>query len=202
MVAGEQVRSGNGWTALGTTTGSVRQKVATCSLGYVTYADWREPVRRLRATTGPATEELLRVAVALGCPHEAEPHGVLCAIVEDWLRPVLYGESSPLATERQLAYLASLGDTNVEPGMHRPVASAWIDHYLALGSAQALECLELVSGDQVHLKNDYIDPGTGEITDLGGTFTVSSIGSNGLVYFRGGNGKCAWPTKLLPIRES
>lgn len=171
-------------------------------MGYVTYADWREPVRRLRAATGPATKELLRVAAALGCSHDDEHHRVLCTIVEDWLRPLLHSESSPLATERQLAYLANLGHTNIERGMHRSVASAWIDHYLALGSVQALQRLKLVSGDEVHLENGFVDPGTGEFADIGGIFTVSSIGANGLVYFRGGNGKCAWPTKLRTIRES
>ena len=83
--------------------------------------------------------------------------------------------------------------------MHRTVASAWIDHYLSLQTAQALEALQPRTGDEVHHRHDYIDPATGEEVDLGGTVTVSSIGSNGLVYFRGGNGQCGWPTNLLRI---
>jgi len=82
--------------------------------GSVTHPDWREPARRLRAATGPATAEQLRIAAALGCPHDDEPRGVL----------------------------------------------------------------------------------------LRETVTVSSIGSNGLVYFRGGNGKCGWPANLRRINES
>lgn len=164
--------------------------------GSVTHPDWREPVRRLRAATGPATSDQLRVAAAVGCPHHDEPRAVLTAVVEDWLRPLLHGQEPLPATERQLAFLRSLGHSHADTGMHRSVASAWIDHYLAKRTASALETLELKAGDLVHHEHLYADPETGEITDLGGLVTVSSIGSNGLVYFRGGNGRCGWPVNL------
>lgn len=141
-------------------------------------------VRRIRAVTGLFTVELRHIAAAVACSHEDEsPAGSLCAIVEDWLRLVLHGESSPLVAESRLAYLASLGHTNIERHMHRPIASAWIHHHLALCSAQALQRLKLVSGNEVHLENGFVDPGTGEVSDIGGPITVSSIGANGLVYF-------------------
>lgn len=162
----------------------------------MTYSDWREPARRLGQITGTATEELQRVASVLGCLHDGEPHGVLCAIVEDRLRPTLYGRISPMATEKQLAYLFHLGHSHIDPGMSRTVASAWINHYLAVESAQALVRLGLTSGDRVYVENDYVDPITGEVIGMRDEFTVSSIGANGLVYFRGGNGKCAWPAAL------
>jgi len=165
----------------------------------VTYPDWREPVRRLHAVAGPATDELLRVADALGCHHDREPHGVLSAIVMDWLHPVIHGEHSLLATEKQLAYLELLGHLHPETDMRRSVASAWIDHHLSIRTAQALERLQLASGDRVYVRHDYVSLRTGELTDQGATATVSSIGANGLVYFKGGNGRCAWPTRLLPI---
>lgn len=168
----------------------------------VTHQDWREPARRLRAATGPATAEQLRIAAALDCPHDDEPRGVLTAVIEDWLRPVLHAEDSLLATERQLAFLGELGHVNASPEMHRTVASAWIDHYLSLRTADALEDLRLKAGDQLHRQHNYVDPSTGEVTNLGETVTVSSIGSNGLVYFRGGNGKCGWPANLRRIHES
>ena len=98
----------------------------------MTYADWREPVRRLRDATGPASEELFAVAEKLGCAHANEPHGVLAAIVEDWLSPVLRGAQPLLVTEKQLAFLEVLGHVGGLPSMSRAVASAWIDHYLSL----------------------------------------------------------------------
>ncbi|MBU8743635.1 hypothetical protein [Micrococcus luteus] len=162
----------------------------------MTYADWREPVRRLRDATGPASEDLLAVAEKLGCAHANEPHGVLAAIVEDWLSPVLRGAQPLLVTEKQLAFLEVLGHVGGLPGMSRAVASAWIDHYLSLATADALERLQLSAGDTVRVIQNDADPEAGELADLGRVVTVSSIGGDGLVYFRGGNGQCAWPTRL------
>ena len=167
----------------------------------VSYLDWSEPVRFLRERTGPATAEVLNVATLLGCPHNGEPHGVMCAIVEEWLRPVLYGNSSPPATEKQLAYLVSLGHPKVESVIPRPVASAWIEYYQSIHSANALTHLKLASGDRVRFKGDHVEPSAGEVSGIGRGYTVSSIGESGLVYFRGGNGKCAWPSRLCRVSE-
>ncbi len=173
--------------------------------GSVTYPDWREPVRRLRATTGPATAEQLRIAAAVGCPpHNNEPcgdphrHDDRLAQAGD----ASHGNDPSPPTDRQRAFLERLGHGDAPPEMHRPVASAWIDHYLSVRTAHALENLELKAGDEVHRQRDHVDPSTGEVVELGGTVTVSSIGSNGLVYFRGGNGQCGWPTNLRRISES
>ena len=167
----------------------------------MTHPDWREPVRRLRAATRTATSEQLRIAAAVGCPFDNEPSGVLTAIIECWLRPVLYTEDPLPATDRQLEYSDKLGHAQVGREMHRSVASAWIDHYLSLRTADALESLRLKAGDRVHRQHEYADPSTGEVTSLDRSFTVSSIGSNGLVYFRGGNGQCGWPSNLRRIEE-
>lgn len=162
----------------------------------VTYTDWQEPARHLRSATGPATEELLHLAETLGCTHANEPRGVLVAIVEDHLAPVLHGAAPQPATEKQLAYLDGLGHDRMSSGTSRSVASAWIDHYLSIRTVQALEQLELMSGDEVQVVHEFVDAETGEVTRSDWTATVSSIGGNGLVYFRGGNGRCAWPSKL------
>lgn len=126
---------------------------------------------------------------------------MLTAVIECWLRPTLYGDTAQAATEKQLRFLSELGHTEVSPTMLRPVASAWIDHYLSLRTADALESLQLKAGDQVHYAVEYVDHVSGEVADIGGVVTVSSIGSNGLVYFRGGNGACGWPTRLRPIPQ-
>lgn len=142
------------------------------------------------------------LADAVACPHTNEPRAVLTAVIECWLRPTLHGDVPKAATDKQLRFLAELGHRDLSPTMLRPVASAWIDYYLSLRTAEALETLQLKAGDQVHYVVEHMDPMTGEIADVGHTVTVSSIGSNGLVYFRGGNGACGWPTRLRPIHAS
>lgn len=168
----------------------------------MTHPDWHEPVRRLRAAAGQATTKQREIADAVRCPYTNEPRAVLTAVIECWLMPTLYGDAAQPATEKQLRFLLELGHTEVSPTMLRPVASAWIDHYLSLQTADALESLQLKAGDQVHHVVDHVDLVSGEVADIGGLATVSSIASNGLVYFRGGNGACGWPTRLRLICQS
>lgn len=146
--------------------------------------------------TGAATKEQLRVADAVGCPHAQEPIGVLTALIEAWLRPSLYGNVSLLATPRQLEFLESLDHEQPQGDMARTVASAWISHHLSVRTANALESLQLKAGDRVSHEREFVDPDSGEVSHHDEVFMVSSIGTNGLVYFRGGNGKCGWPSSL------
>ena len=86
--------------------------------------------------------------------------------------------------------------------MLRPVASACSAQHLCLRTANALQTLQLKAGDQVRYVVERVDPVSGEVEDVGHTVTVSSIGSSGLVYFRGGNGACGWPARLSPIHPT
>jgi hypothetical protein len=155
----------------------------------------------LRAATGPSTDEQKWIATAMGCPYGDEPRSVFSAIIEAWLEPILWSRDPLPATERQWAFLRELGHISASPDLVRPVGSAWIEHYLSIRTAESLETLELHAGDSVYRERSLTDPDTGEITRLDDVVTVSSIGANGLVYFRGGNGNCAWPGSLraLPI---
>lgn len=76
------------------------------------------------------------------------------------------------------------------------VASAWIDYFLTLRSIECLNTLQLAAGDRVLLSREYTDRSTRERHTWEDEVTVSSIGSNGLVYFKGGNGQCAYPHRL------
>ena len=76
------------------------------------------------------------------------------------------------------------------------VASAWIDYYLILRSVAALEELRLEAGDRVARLHSVTDPTSGEVHEYEDQLTVSSIGADGLVYFKGGNGQCAHPHRL------
>lgn len=131
----------------------------------MTYEDWRQPTRMLHARTAPASEELSRVATLLRLRPGDDPHGVLSAKVEAALPPVLHFQDPVPATEKQLAYLNRLGPVDVEHAMPRTVTSACIDHYLSSATAHALEELEVVRGDRVHLYEELIDPSTGELME-------------------------------------
>lgn len=77
----------------------------------------------------------------------------------------------------------------------RTEISAWIDHHLARGTAHVLEQLKLRNGDTVAVRWSYA---TDEPTRAWEA-QVSSIGANGLVYFKGGNGQCAWPRSITKV---
>lgn len=160
------------------------------------FDDWREPVQRLEVATGPASDEQMRLASLLGVPHDGEPFAVTAALLEDSLRPAIRREIPPSATPRQLEFLAELGHPESAPSMTRGVASAWIEHYLARRTATRLRELRLRAGETVTCAKRYVDEETGEMYEDRREATVSSIGANGLVYFKGGNGRCGWPSDI------
>lgn len=163
----------------------------------VTFPDWREPTRHLEEVTGPPTAEQLKLAAKIGLRHVDEPRAVFAAAIEAWLRPTIWQKAPDPATERQLAFLDKLGHTQVMAGLSRSVASAWIEHYLAIRTTRALKDLHLKAGDVVDHEHTHVDPTSGATHAWMQRQTVSSIGQNGLVYFRGGNGQCGWPSQLF-----
>jgi hypothetical protein len=80
--------------------------------------------------------------------------------------------------------------------LSKSLASAWINHYLAVRNADRLQELRLARGDRVVHQRTWVDHSTGELNNWSDRHVVSSIGARGLVYFKGGNGKCGWPTNL------
>lgn len=84
----------------------------------------------------------------------------------------------------------------------RPVASAWIEHYYATPCAEALKRWKPVRGDVVTLEHDRLDVTTGELYRTTTDGAISSIGDNGLIYFRGGNGKGGWATHITRKQDS
>ena len=153
-------------------------------------------MRQIEAATGPASDEQLRLASFLGVPHETEPFAVTARLLEDFLRPLIWQEVPPGATPRQLAFLAELGHPESGAPMTKAVASAWIEHHLARRTAARLRDLRLRAGETVMHVSKWVDEGTGEIHEDRREVTVSSIGATGLVYFKGGNGQCGWPTNI------
>jgi len=165
-----------------------------------TYADFQEPLRLMSESVGPATDEQHQLATKVGMTLEDEPRAVAAALLEDHLEPAIWGTNPPDATDRQRQFLRRLGFRRAEhQGLTRRVASAWINHLLTLQDIHHLNQLQLKRNDAVIVRR---------VTELEGTRLesleyrqVSSIAADGLLYFKGGNGKCARVqrvTKALP----
>lgn len=122
-------------------------------------------------------------------------------MLEEYLRPRIWGVLTPKAspaTSKQLEFLGAIArDRSFERvSLSKSLASAWIGHYLAVRTADSLQKLRLAAGDRVVHQSTSVDHSTGELHDWTNFCIVSSIGARGLVYFKGGNGKCGWPTNL------
>lgn len=77
------------------------------------------------------------------------------------------------------------------------VAVARIKDALTEKNLRVIEELQLVPGDQVILTRWFNLSGISAKSEQ--KFIVSSIRKDGLVYFKGGNGRCAWAGKLRKI---
>lgn len=164
----------------------------------MTFPDWREPVRLLRLRTGPAAPHQLELASLVGCSVDASlPFDVAAARLEAFLEPRIRGKSgTPYSpTEAQMRFLLVLDPSFALHDETRTEMSAWIDYHLSCGTADALEQLKLQRGDTVEVRRTYA---TGEPI-FAWKAQVSSIGGNGLVYFKGGNGQCAWPRSITRV---
>lgn len=162
----------------------------------MSYSDWAPAVNDLQARTSGITLPQGELAEAIGLKLSNEPTVVAIALIEAFLRPALYGTSAPLATPKQSAFLASLGHEPDSFDMPRSVASAWIDHYLSVRTLKSLRELQPKAGDLLKHSKDFVDPTTGEVETVETDVVVSSIGSSGRVYFKGGNSYSGWPTDL------
>jgi hypothetical protein len=124
---------------------------------------------------------------------------VFAATIQDELDPVLWGRTTRQPSDAQLAFLEQLaGEAGASPpeGTSLAVASAWIDAFLARKTIAALRTLRLQRGDVV----DHCRPHENRIHVR--RFEVSSLGDSGLVYFRGGNGQCGWPSALRLVARA
>lgn len=164
------------------------------------YLDAVESLGRIVTHTA---EIQIQLAIDTGCvlPRPLPPRIVTAAYLSDHLDARIAGdEASPIraVTPRQSAFLRSL----VPLGASEPeaktlgVASAWITYFLALRSIDCLSVLRIESGDVVLRRHDRTDTTSGAIHTYEDKMIVSSIGADGLVYFKGGNGQCAHPHRL------
>lgn len=164
----------------------------------MTFPTWHEPVRLLGESTGPATDQQRELASTVGLALAGtEPRGVAAVLLEEHLQPLIWGGESERATDRQRAFLVELGSHVADDaGLTKRTASAWIQHHLALRSIESLRRLTLVRDDAVIKRTCWRHPETERPCETLDYAVVSSIGADGMVYFRGGNGRCGWPSSL------
>lgn len=164
----------------------------------MTFPTWHEPVRLLEESTGPATDQQRELASAVGLALAGtEPRGITAVLLEEHLQPLIWGRESERATDRQRTFLVELGSRVADDaGLTKRTASAWIQHHLALRSIECFRRLALVRDDPVIKRTRWRHPETGRLYETLDYAVVSSIGADSMVYFRGGNGKCGWPSSL------
>jgi hypothetical protein len=171
-----------------------------------THDSWRSAVTAMltSASTSPATKEQVALAGMVGLTlHGDEPRTVVAELLEDHLAPAIHGRHALPASEHQCSLLDDLCGDRGGPdrsSLTRRSASAWIRHYLTMSRLGALRELKLERGDVVDDLDRFVD-GEGEVHEMRSRHTVSSIGDDGLVYFKGGNGRCSTPTRLRRVTD-
>lgn len=170
------------------------------------YPDWREPANALAGALGKPTAAQLDLARLIGMRLTGdEPRAVVAAKLEDHLTPAIHGVEPRRPSQRQLKFLASLRADAPVPALTDLTlssVSAWIDHFLGLRTLAALRDLELSQGDIVERRRRFRHAVTEEEMLSSDVLEVSSIRGDGLVFFKGGNGRCGWPSALSIIRRS
>jgi len=157
--------------------------------------DWIGPLRHLQQFTGPPSARQKELANSLDLQvTDAMPWGVAAVLIESHVSSVVWGTTPKPVTEPQSGLLRQLGHSGAVDS--RTIASAWIEHYYATRCADALKRWKPMRGDVVTLEHDRLDVATGELYRTTTEGAISSIGDSGLIYFRGGNGKCGWATHI------
>ena len=146
----------------------------------------------------PATPFQQSIASLLHLEIEGDTERVAAARIREYIaEAILERERIEPATDRQIDYGHVL-ELNLEDDT-KAVASAKIEDRLNILNQQAIDKLALKQGDRV-IHTTVFRSDEGEHT-YDREEIVSSIGNNLLVYFKGGNGKCGWPTQIKLIEE-
>lgn len=135
------------------------------------------------------------IASLLGIDVSGDTQSVAAARIQDFLSPAVEVniEIRPV-TSRQIQLAKSLGVDVSEDSFN--VAFAKIGDKFAERNKELLDELQLMPGDWVvKQKEDVLDIASR-------TFMISSIGRNGRIYFKGGNGWGAWPHEIKKVEPS
>lgn len=146
--------------------------------------------------TEPSSQEQISIGSKLGLDVAHDSWNVARAKLLDFVGDAI-GDSVRYTdpTKKQIEFGKEFG-IDLSKNSFR-VAVARIKDALTEINLRVIEELELVPGDQIVLSRSFNLSGTSR--ELEQKFTVSSIRKDGLVYFKGGNGWCAWAGKLRKI---
>lgn len=140
----------------------------------------------------PATPQQHKLAGLLSVSLVADSLDTAAARLLDAAAEALGFEPAQPSSARQRAFAESLG-ANVDQDSKR-VASAKIGDLLHELNRNVIIDLDLKPGDRVTRTRRFEYENEERVFEQ--EFVVSSIQSNGRVFFKGGNGQGAWPTQL------
>jgi hypothetical protein len=148
-------------------------------------------------TEAEPSREQQDIAERLGLTIRGEPFEVVAAMIRDAVADAVGAETPCPSTAKQRRFAAEIG-VDVQNATKR-VASARIDEALKRKNAEALGRLRLKPGDAVVQMVRFEYEGTWHVSER--QAVVSSLGKDGRVYFKGGNGRSAWPTQLKRVEN-
>ncbi len=147
------------------------------------------------ANFGPTAYQL-EIATKLGIDITNDSVNIAGARIFDVIQMAINPGSMPCkASQKQIIFGDSIG-LDLRKDSSR-VASARIKDELQSINELALKYLELKPGDKVRKTRTVNTHGHKELVVT--THTVSSVGKNLRVYFRGGNGQGAWASQLEKV---
>lgn len=154
---------------------------------------WSEVAAILHKVLDKATNEQWEIIDHFGLGISKElPHLVVAAKLRDYLSSALHlptpVEPSEYALER-IKFLNQKRDLKIKPRSNSE-AEAWVEYLRLLQRLEHLERIKIEAGDIVEIAQE----------GQGRRFAeVSSIGEEGRIYFKGGQGAGSWPD-LLTVR--
>ncbi len=143
-------------------------------------------------STLPVSEAQIELAGRVGVDVGGDSFDVAAARLLDAVALALGYEPAAPSSERQRSFAESLG-CDVSNDSKR-IASARIGDALFGKNQEAIANLGLKPGDRVIRVHQF--EFDGELRTLEQEYVISSIQTNGRVFFKGGNGQGAWPTQL------
>jgi hypothetical protein len=155
----------------------------------MTRDNWRDAASDIEQATAPATERQHQLAAVAGIALPKEmPQLVAAARLQTALGADIGSGDEAGIDEVYEDLMASLQTPTLRittRAGNRTEARAWIAYLYLKHRQHALERLELMAGDIVEID------GSEQVAE------VSSIGSQGRVYFRGTGSGGAWPDQLI-----
>ncbi len=146
-----------------------------------------------------ATPEQVQIAARLGVDVCGEADSVASARIHDAVSGALLDNPPRPATMRQRMFAEKLGAALPEGASVR-VASAIIATEVERRLKRAIDSMKLGTGVIVAVDHPVTYDG-GNVT-LTLIYAISSVRDDGMVFFRGGNGKCAWADKVRLATEA